>query len=475
MIRVTHARSRRATSRSAFAITAWAFPRKSRDRIFDPFFTTKAAGEGTGLGLSLSYEIVVAEHQGEITVDSQEGEYTEFVDQDSAPRGAGMSIARRESLIVDDEPDIETLIRRRFKRGNGHFEFVFAQNGKEALERIAADPELDLVVTDINMPVMDGLALLGQLGAMNGRIIKTVILSAYGDMEQHPHRHESRRFRFPDQAARLSGFRNHPPPNPGGAAGGARRRRRPIAAERDPARARDRCAHSGVHSATGVLPGARRFPDLCGNDAGAGGRRRFLRFLPDRSRSGSDSSSATSRGRESRRPSSWPSAAHCCRRSRWRAGLPTSACDMRIRYWADKASRASMSRSFTVSCTPTPASWSTASAATTRLIAFRAAGNCKPSTSPAASSSDLLPDSVYETGRMQLQAGDSIFLFTDGVTEAMNRDEHFFTERRLKELLRACGGCAPKEIASRVLGAVGEYTAGAEQSDDITVMAVRWG
>src|SRR5437764_10985935 len=85
-------------------------------------------------------------------------------------------------LIVDDEPDIETLIRRGVRRGNGEFDFVFAQHGKEALERIAADPELDLVVTDINMPVMDGLALLGHLGAMNGRIIKTVILSAYGDM-----------------------------------------------------------------------------------------------------------------------------------------------------------------------------------------------------------------------------------------------------------------------------------------------------
>jgi signal transduction histidine kinase len=49
-----------------------------RDRIFDPFFTTKAAGEGTGLGLSISHDIVVREHQGEISLDSQEGEYTEF-------------------------------------------------------------------------------------------------------------------------------------------------------------------------------------------------------------------------------------------------------------------------------------------------------------------------------------------------------------------------------------------------------------
>jgi two-component system NtrC family sensor kinase len=54
-------------------------PKEARDRIFDPFFTTKSTGEGTGLGLSISYEIVVQEHRGEITVDSREGEFTEFV------------------------------------------------------------------------------------------------------------------------------------------------------------------------------------------------------------------------------------------------------------------------------------------------------------------------------------------------------------------------------------------------------------
>jgi signal transduction histidine kinase len=54
-------------------------PRAVRDRIFDPFFTTKPAGEGTGLGLSISYEIVVREHRGDIRVESQEGEFTEFI------------------------------------------------------------------------------------------------------------------------------------------------------------------------------------------------------------------------------------------------------------------------------------------------------------------------------------------------------------------------------------------------------------
>jgi signal transduction histidine kinase len=54
-------------------------PKDMRDRVFDPFFTTKPAGEGTGLGLSISHEIVVQEHQGEMRVESQEGEFTEFL------------------------------------------------------------------------------------------------------------------------------------------------------------------------------------------------------------------------------------------------------------------------------------------------------------------------------------------------------------------------------------------------------------
>src|SRR3954447_3980623 len=85
-------------------------------------------------------------------------------------------------LVVDDEPDIETLIRRRFRRTNGDFEFLFARNGKEALDVLSNDAKIDLVVTDISMPVMDGLALLARLAAMDDRILKTVILSAYGDM-----------------------------------------------------------------------------------------------------------------------------------------------------------------------------------------------------------------------------------------------------------------------------------------------------
>jgi ligand-binding sensor domain-containing protein/signal transduction histidine kinase len=54
-------------------------PQNILDKIFNPFFTTKPSGAGTGLGLSLSYDIITQEHKGEIRVDSKEGDYTEFI------------------------------------------------------------------------------------------------------------------------------------------------------------------------------------------------------------------------------------------------------------------------------------------------------------------------------------------------------------------------------------------------------------
>jgi len=59
---------------------ATGIPQKVFDKIFQPFFTTKPAGSGTGLGLSLSYDIIKA-HGGEIRVDSKEGEGSEFIIQ----------------------------------------------------------------------------------------------------------------------------------------------------------------------------------------------------------------------------------------------------------------------------------------------------------------------------------------------------------------------------------------------------------
>ena len=87
-------------------------------------------------------------------------------------------------LVADDEVDLETLIKQKFRRQirEHKYEFYFALNGVEALERLAQFPDIDIVLSDINMPVMDGLTLLSKMPELSP-LIQTVIVSAYGDME----------------------------------------------------------------------------------------------------------------------------------------------------------------------------------------------------------------------------------------------------------------------------------------------------
>ncbi|MYA49937.1 MAG: SpoIIE family protein phosphatase [Chloroflexi bacterium] len=87
-------------------------------------------------------------------------------------------------LVVDDEPDVEPLMLQRMRRHirSGRYSFVFAQNGIEALDVLNNDPEIDMVVSDINMPKMDGLTLLSQISELNPDL-RAVIVSAYGDMK----------------------------------------------------------------------------------------------------------------------------------------------------------------------------------------------------------------------------------------------------------------------------------------------------
>jgi sigma-B regulation protein RsbU (phosphoserine phosphatase) len=89
-------------------------------------------------------------------------------------------------LVVDDEPDLEILLKQKFRKKihDKELEFVFAENGVEALEVLNGDgeKEIDVVLTDINMPKMDGLTLLENIRNLN-RLLSTVIISAYGDMK----------------------------------------------------------------------------------------------------------------------------------------------------------------------------------------------------------------------------------------------------------------------------------------------------
>lgn len=87
-------------------------------------------------------------------------------------------------LVADDEADLEMLIKQKFRQKirEQQYEFIFASNGVDALQKIQLHPDIEIVLSDINMPEMDGLTLLSKLNESNP-LIKAVIVSAYGDMD----------------------------------------------------------------------------------------------------------------------------------------------------------------------------------------------------------------------------------------------------------------------------------------------------
>lgn len=87
-------------------------------------------------------------------------------------------------LVADDEVDLEILIKQKFRRQirDRKYEFLFALNGNDALLKLKENPDISIVLSDINMPELDGLSLLMQLSKENP-LVKTVMVSAYGDMD----------------------------------------------------------------------------------------------------------------------------------------------------------------------------------------------------------------------------------------------------------------------------------------------------
>lgn len=90
-------------------------------------------------------------------------------------------------LVADDELDLEMLIKQKFRRQirDHKYQFVFALNGNDALQKVKENPDIAIVLSDINMPEMDGLSLLSKL-TQDNPLIKTVMVSAYGDICRAP-------------------------------------------------------------------------------------------------------------------------------------------------------------------------------------------------------------------------------------------------------------------------------------------------
>jgi CheY-like chemotaxis protein len=158
----------------AVADTGVGMPDEVVDKIFEPFYTTKPEGEGTGLGLSTAYSIIKG-HDGFIDVSSTKGEGTTFriflpvatdeeTTDDERPTTVMQNGEGTRVFLVDDEPNILSATRDALEQSG--FQVDTAPNGQEALDQLKARQfDVDVLITDIVMPNLDGVSLIKEVHA----------------------------------------------------------------------------------------------------------------------------------------------------------------------------------------------------------------------------------------------------------------------------------------------------------------------
>ncbi|MGI9478465.1 MAG: ATP-binding protein [Hyphomicrobiaceae bacterium] len=153
-------------------------PKDMRQRVFEPFFTTKDVGDGTGIGLALCHRIIHS-HGGQIWLDDDHAVGARFrmrlpvgdVMQDMADAVAEPESKTRSKrvLVVDDEADVAELIAEILDKDG--FAVDIAKTGRDALKYLQG-AHYDLVLSDLNMPEMDGAGLLDALSAQFPQLVK---------------------------------------------------------------------------------------------------------------------------------------------------------------------------------------------------------------------------------------------------------------------------------------------------------------
>lgn len=159
--------------------TGSGIPMEVRDKIFEPFFTTKQSGKGTGLGLSTVYSIVKG-HEGFMSVTSELNQGTTFriylPAADEALAGPDADGAREQVsrgnnevvLVVDDEQFVLELTRETLA-GSG-YQVLTAANGTKALETMSSRDDINVVITDLMMPEVDGIAIIREFKRMRPEV-----------------------------------------------------------------------------------------------------------------------------------------------------------------------------------------------------------------------------------------------------------------------------------------------------------------
>jgi sigma-B regulation protein RsbU (phosphoserine phosphatase) len=379
-------------------------------------------------------------------------------------------------LVVDDEPDLELLIKQRFRKRirDGEFEFVFAQNGEEALEKLKDDPGLDIVMSDINMPVMDGLTLLSRLSDVN-RILKAVIVSAYGDMQNIRTAMNRGAYDFLVKPIDFQDFEvtlNKTIQELEGIKAGLRAREELTAIQHE--------LSVAARIQQSILP--REFPAFPSRTdfsihahmtpAREVGGDFYDFFLIDKDRLGFVIGDVSGKG--------VPAAIlmAVCRTLLKATALQNISPGECMKYVNDVLVRQSDSAMFVtvfygiLHTNAGEVEYCIGGHNPAYLLSQ--SGELNVIKEPGSVIVGALENATFETGRIRLRSGDCIVLYTDGVIEAVNVNQAEFSETRLESVLERSAGHSVDQIVNNIIDEVRIFSTGLPQSDDITSLALRY-
>ena len=380
-------------------------------------------------------------------------------------------------LSVDDEMDLELLLTQYFRRKirKGEYEFVFAHNGLEALTMMVKHPDIEIILSDINMPEMDGLTLLAKINEMRNPALRVIMVSAYGDMGNIRQAMNNGAFDFATKPIDLDDLS--------------------VTIEKAIEQInyvhQSQKEHSQLESLKNDLAIASEiqqailprvfppFPDIAdqldiaalmspAKDVG-GDFYDFFRI--DDQRIGFVIADVSGKG--------IPAAIFMAvsrtliRATGIRGGSPAECITYSNKLLAAES----------VDCMFVTVFYGIMDI-TTGEISYCNAGHNPPYVIKSNGEVSVLPMSQdpmagaiegldYHVASLKLDHGDALLLFTDGVTEAMNTQFEEFGEQRLEQTLKGQKQCSCQQTVEAIKSDVAAFTDGAEQSDDITILALK--
>ena len=380
-------------------------------------------------------------------------------------------------LSVDDEVDLELLLTQYFRRKirKGEYEFVFAHNGLEALTMMVKHPDIEIILSDINMPEMDGLTLLAKVNEMRNPALKVIMVSAYGDMGNIRQAMNNGAFDFATKPIDLDDLS--------------------VTIEKAIEQInyvhQMQKEHTQLESLKGDLAIASEiqqailprvfppFPDLAPKiDIAASmtpakdvGGDFYDLFRIDDNRVGFVIADVSGKG--------IPAAIFMAvsrtliRATGIRGGSPADCITYSNRLLAQESVDCMFVTVFYGIIDVNTGEVTYCNAGHNPPYILKHKGDISPlpmSTDPMAGAIDGI---TYHEGTLKLEKGDALVMFTDGVTEAMSTANEEFGEQRLEDTLEDVAMHNCQQMVEAIKADVAAFAGEAEQSDDITVLALK--